>query len=189
MPVTVTDAQAAQIRKELEEAQRNKQSLQAIQDIWNDPSLGNEAKALWKKKYPDSAIEGFDQEQKLTGIVSKFEDDRKKEKEEAELTRRTDAAKAARRATQERHGFTDDAMTRLDSLMKERDIFDYEAGGLLLASREPKPSNGDADHGAHFWDHEKQKGFAEIARDPERWGFDEIVKAVRADDTQRRNRF
>ena len=102
----------------------------------------------------------------------------------------TDKRTQQRADVQKRRGYTDDAMQRLDDMMKEREIYDYEAGDLLFAAKNPKPSDGSTDYGSsHFWEHEKQPAFKEIAADPEKWGFNEIVRAARADQEQQRNRF
>lgn len=186
--VVLTAQQAAQIRQAIEEGNQAKLALKGAQELWNDPALGDQAKALWKKKWPDSTIEGFDQKQELNGIVAGFKKEREDEKKEAELKARTERAQAQRRAVQERRGYTDDAMQRMETMMRDRDIYDYEAGDLLFASQNPTPSNGDAEVNSHFWEHDKQPAFKEIAADPERWGFNEIVRAVKAGE-QQRNKF
>lgn len=188
MPVTLTDQQAQQVRQAIDERNQAQNALRSVQEIWNDPELGDHAKALWKKKFPDSPIEGYDAKLQVQGVVDKFEADRKKEKEDAELKALTDRSMAQRKEVQDRRGYTDDAMKRMEDMMRDKHIYDYEAADLLFAAREPKPSNVTADYNSHFWNHDKQPAFKEIAADPERWGFEEIVKAARSDQEQR-NRF
>ena len=185
---TISDEQAAQIRKLIDEGNAAKQALRGAQELWNDPELGDAAKALWKKKWPDAAIDGYDAKQEVKAVVDGFKKEREDEKREAELKARTDRLANQRKEIQERRGYTDDAMTRMEAMMKERDILEYEAADLLFAAKEPRPSDANADYHSHFWEHEKQPAFKEIAADPERWGFNEIVRAVRAQEPQR-NKF
>lgn len=188
MPVTLTDQQAQQVRQLLEEGNQAKLALKGAQELWNDPKTGDRAKALWKEKWPDSTIDGYDQKQQVQAVVDKFNKDREDEKREAEITARKERLQAQRREVQERRGYTDDAMNRMETMMRDRDILDYEAADLLFASKEPRPSDGGADYEGHYWNHDKQPAFKEIAADPERWGFNEIVRAVRAGE-QQRNKF
>jgi uncharacterized protein with von Willebrand factor type A (vWA) domain len=187
-PVTLTEQQAAQVRQLIEEGNSAKQALKAAQELWNDPQLGDPAKALWKKKYPDSQIPGYDETQRLQGIVNKFEEDRANEKKEAELQRQTAEMQQQRNAVKERRGYTDEAMKDMEKMMDEKRVYDYEAADLLFAAKNPRPSDGGADFSTHFWEHDKQPAFKEIAADPEKWGFNEIVRAARADQ-QQRNKF
>jgi hypothetical protein len=190
MPVTLTDEQARQVRQLIEEGQQAKNALKGVQTVWNDPKTSDRAKALWKEAFPDSQVDGYDQKVELQGIVNGFKKEREDEKREAEIAARTQRAKNQRTEAQQRHGFTEEAMGRLDKLMEEKEIYDYEAGALLLASREPKPSDGSGDRGSgHFWQHDKQPAFKEISADPEKWGYEEIYKAAKADQDAQRNRF
>jgi hypothetical protein len=183
---TISDEQANQIRQHLEENQRMREQLRGVLDIWNDPALGREAKALWKKKYPESQIEGFDQEQRLTGIVNDFEKKRDDEKREAALKERADRLASQREDVRQRGNYTDDGMKSLEAMMKERDIIDYEAADLLFRQKNPPPSDGADSAADHFWNYDKMPQAQEVARDPEKWGFNELVRAVRRDDDQRR---
>ena len=58
-------------------------------------------------------------------------------------------------------------------------IGDYEAAAMVLASKEPKPVNGKYD--GQFWNHSKKEGFAEIAKDPEGWGREQLMGAIQRD--------
>lgn len=188
MPVTLTDQQAAQVRALIEEGNQAKAALKGAQELWNDPKTGDRAKALWKEKWPDATIDGYDQKQQVQAVVSKFEQDREKEKKDAEDRAWREKRQQQREAVQKKRGYTDDAMQRLEGVMQEREIYDYEAGDLLFAAQNPRPSDGSADYDRHFWNHDKQPAFKEIAADPEKWAFNEITRAVRADQEQR-NKF
>lgn len=182
---TITDEQARQIRQLIEEGNQAKAALRGAQELWNDPQIGDEAKRLWKKKWPDAQIDGYDQKQEVKAVVNEFKQERENEKKEAEHKAWAEKRESQKKSVQERRGYTDDAMQRLEGLMKEREIYDYEAGDLLFAAQNPKPSDGSNDYGSHFWEHEKAPAFKEISADPERWGFNEIVRAAKADQSQR----
>lgn len=184
--VVLSAQQAAQIRQLIEEGQQAKAALKGAQELWNDPKTGDRAKALWKEKWPESPIEGYDQKQELTGIVNTFKKEREDEKRAAEESAETTRLREQRSTVQKRRGYTDDAMQRMDNMMAERKIYDYEAGDLLFAAQNPTPSDGSAAYDRHFWNHDKQPGYKEIAADPERWGFNELAKAVERDAQQRK---
>ena len=185
----ITDEQAAQIKQIIEERNQLQQIVRGAQELWNDPKTSARAKALWKEKWPDADIPGFDQEQKLTGIVNDFEKKRQDEKKEAEIKEHQDRLARQRADVMQRGSYTEDGMHKLEALMKERDILDYEAGDLLFRAKNPMPSDGAADaDAAHYWNYDKQPEAQEIARDPERWGFEELRKAVDADARGRSNR-
>ena len=151
-----------------------------VEPIYNSKELGSEARALIKKAYPNLQIEGYDLKQELQGQIAQVRNEiqeterARKDGEEREKFNRV------RQETKDKHKFTDDAMDRLEKLMIERNIGDYEAGALLLATKEPKPM--ESTHGtSRFWEHEKQDGFAEISKDPEKWGYNQILGAARRD--------
>jgi hypothetical protein len=179
MPRQLTD-------EEFNFLQARRQVADFVESIYNDPQLNREAKSLIKKKYPNLQIPDYDIENRVENRLNK----EKQEREAAEATKRRadeDARfKKMRKDTQTKHGFTDDAMERLEKLMVERNIGDYEAGAMLMASKEPKPSDATYDSG--FWHHDKAPGFAEITKDPEAWGRNEILKAIRTDEDRSRNR-
>ena len=185
MPVTLTDEQVAELRRRLTQAETDGQIAAASAKIWNSPERGERAKALWKEEFPDTDLGGYDVEQRLNARL----DRERREREEAEKTARDrqqdERIASQRKEIQDRYGATDDAMTRLEKLMVERNIGDYEVAGEYMFSREPKVSDGqELDSG--FWQHEKADTFKEIASDPEAWGRSEILKTLR--ESERRER-
>lgn len=179
MPRQVTD-------EEYNFLQARRQVADFVESIYNDPQLNREAKTLIKKKYPGLQIPDFDLENK---IEDRFAKDRQ-EREEAETKKKQaeedERYAKVRKKTQDDYGFTDDAMTRMEKMMVERNIGDYEAAAELMAKREPKVTDSAGDWSGGRWDHDKSDGFAEIAKDPERWGRQEIMKAIRADQERER---
>jgi hypothetical protein len=179
MPRTVSDEEYAHLMG-------RKQIADFVEPVYNSPQLGSEARALLKKAYPNLQIEGYDLKQELHGEIAKEREERlasERKRAEAEETERFNAV---RKQTQNKYKFTDDAMKRLEDLMVERNIGDYEAGAMLMAAKEPRaaePTSG----ARHFWEHEKQDGFTEISKDPEKWGFNQLLAAAERDAARSRN--
>ena len=180
MPITLTDEQVAQFRTELEHGRRARNVEDMVNGIWNDPVLSAEAKALFKKKYPEVPIPEYDLERKVEQRFAEREkkeaDAKRKEKETAQ----DEDFKSKRKKTQDDFGFTDDAMGRLETLMRERGIGDYEVAAEYFAAREPKPSDARDALGPR-WGFQDQNSFDEISKDPEKWAHSQILQAARTD--------
>jgi len=181
MPITLTDEQAAQMRAYYEQAERNRAIAENAAAIWNDPQLSDDARALWKKKFPDARLEGYDTEQKVNARFDKYEQERADEKKRAEdeaLQKRIDAG---RQALRDKWKANDELIERTEKMMTERGIQNHEDAYELLASREPRPSSDDAGYSDHFWNHDQQDDFKAITSDPDKWLRGEIIGAVKAD--------
>jgi hypothetical protein len=150
-----------------------------VQPVYDNPKLSNRAKALLKEQYPHLQIPDFDMRQEMEGRFA-AEDKRRADEEEKKKRDEEDAAwRAERKKVQDQYGFSDEKMGQMDKMMYERQIGNYEDAAALTAMREPKVSEPTYD--SHFWRHERQDNFAEIAKDPEGWGRAEIMKALQAD--------
>jgi hypothetical protein len=181
MPVTLTDEQVQSLREFAAEAQRNKGIADMMNGIYGDPALGQEARALIKKKYPNLPIPDYDTKNEINARL----DREKQERLDAEKAAKDKAAdekfREQRADTQKKFGFTDDAMGRLEKLMMERNIGDYEAAATFMASKEPQPSDDQTGFDRHFYRHDQDETFKQIADDPEGWARTELIKAVRSD--------
>lgn len=166
--------------------QGKRQIADFVESIYNDPNLSREAKALIKKKYPQLQIPDYDIEERVERRLAEAE--KQRTDQEAARAREADEAhwREQRGQIQKRYNFTDEAMTDLEKMMIDRNIGDYEVAASYKAQRDPKPS--DATFDTFRWNHDKQPGFADIARDPEGWGRGEIMKALRADQERERGR-
>jgi hypothetical protein len=163
--------------------QGRRQVADFVESIYNDPQLNKEAKALIKRKYPNLNIPDYDLEDK---IDKRFDAEQKSREAQERKTREAaeDARwKEDRERTQKQYGFTDDAMTRLEKMMIEKKIGDYDVAASYMAAKEPSASEP-VDQSR--WNHGKQEGFAEISKDPEGWGRGEILKAIYADQQAQR---
>jgi len=180
MPREITD-------EEYNFLQSRKQVADFIESIYNDPALTGEAKRLIKKKYPTLQIPDLDIEEKVTARLDADKKEREEEKRKAREEEEEKNQKAARKRTQEEYGFTDDAMKDLEKMMVDRNIGDYDVAASYMASKQPKTSEPTAAFDSTRWHHEKQDGFAEIAKDPEAWGRNELMTAFnKAADQERR---
>ena len=179
MPRTIPD-------EEYQFLQGRRQVADFVEQIWNDPSLNKEAKALVKKKYPQMQIPDYDIEQRVEERLAAD----KKEREDRDNAQREEAERArftnVRKKTQDDYGFTDQAMEDLEKFMVERNIGDYEVAASYQASKNPKPSDATFNDGR--WNHDKAPGFKDIAADPEGWGRNELLKTLYAAQEQEKGR-
>lgn len=159
--------------------QNRRQVADFVESIYNDPALGKEAKRLIKKKYPNLQIPDLDIEDRIDARLNESEKKRTDEESSKKRSAEDEEFKAKRKQTQEDYGFTDEAMQRLEKMMIERNIGDYEVAASYMASKEPKPSTATYSDG--YWNHSKQENFAEIAKDPEGYARGEIMRALNAD--------
>ena len=179
MPVTLTDEQLAALQAERQQWLRDRGIAEGATAIWNDPELSDQAKALWKKKYPDQRVPEYDAEQRVNARLDKIEQERQ-EREKAEREKMEDERVARQRTeVQERHKWDDATMKRLEDLMVEKRVADYEVAATYLASKEPAPSEATADYDRQFWGYDRQPVFKEIAADPEDYARREISKTLR----------
>lgn len=178
MPVTLTDEQVAQLRALEQQAQQDRAIAEAARGIWSDPNFSDEAKSLWKRKYPQSEIPDYDLKQEMNKRFDAERAEREEEKkrqEQAALDRRI----AEGRGKAKERGYTDEAIERMEKMMLERNIQHYDDAMDLMAAREPKPI--EATNSQHFWNHSKTDEFKKIVDDPENYAFNEIAQAIQAD--------
>jgi hypothetical protein len=164
--------------------QGRKQVADFVESIYNDPVLSKEAKALIKKKYPQVQIPDYDIEERVT---SKIEEDRKERESERRAAKEAEQEKQfkeTRSQVQREFGFTEDGMKDLEKFMLDKNIGDYEVAATYHASKNPKQS--EANYSDGLWNHAKQDGFAEVAKDPEGWARNELLGAMRRDQERTR---
>lgn len=185
MPLTLTDEQVAQLRAEREQWQRDKLVRERADEIWNDPKLGDRAKQLWKEKWPDDRIDGYDLKQEVFGRLDQEKADRERARQEALEAESVTRLQEQKARVQKEYAFTDDAMDRMEKEMNERRVYDYEAMAPYFASKEPKPIESYQRN--HLWNHDRQDSFKKIAEDPEDYAFTEIVNTLREQERRARS--
>ena len=179
MPRTVSD-------EEYQYLLGTKNVADMVLPILNNPKTSNRAKALIKEQYPDFQIPEYDLQMQIQQRFAAEDQKRKQEKEAEELKARQQRWDEQRVDAQKKFGLTEEGMKKLEDLMWERNIGDYEAAAMLFVSKEPKSTNAQFD--STRWHHEKQPDYAQIAEDPEAWGRDQIMQAINRDQERIRNR-
>ena len=174
MPQTLTDEQIAYLR--------NRETVANFADsLYNDPTISNELKLLIKRKHPELSIPDFDIESRITERL----ESEKKERQDAESKQRDEREQKEwaekRAAVKDRHKFTDDAMDRLETMMKERHIYNYEDAADLMIAREPRTSSPTQELDDRMWHHNRNEQFKEIAKDPQSWARSELMAAMARD--------
>jgi hypothetical protein len=173
MPRQISDEEYAHLMA-------RKQVADFVEPIYNSPQLGPEARALIKKAYPNLQIEGYDLKQELKGEIEQVRQERIDAEKKRSDAEEAEKFKSLRGKVKDQYKFTDEGMKQLEDLMIERNIGDYEAGALLMASKNPKTAEPTPGSG-RYWNHEKQDNFAEISKDPEKWGFNQLLQAAERD--------
>lgn len=184
MPHELTDEQYRALMEDHQVASIARQ-------LWDDPQLGQEAKALFKKKHPNASVPDHDIR---TEIRSEFAERDRKQQEQREAERIANEDKywkEKRSQAQKDHNLTDEGMKELEKLMYEKNIGDYDVAATYVAAKNPKPSDPYNQPGFKdpYWNHGKSDTFKEIAKDPEEWGRNEILKALHNDQQRQRGGF
>jgi DNA-binding protein H-NS len=121
-------------------------------DIINDPDLKMPAWELFKKKNPNVPVPEFDAAhaaskpilEKLAALEKQIADDKdRREKEDSERTERTREQTAKETIAQARRrlkadGWGDEAIGKIEALMQERGIGDYDVAAAYVRSQLPK---------------------------------------------------
>jgi hypothetical protein len=173
--------------EQLEWFQKQAQTAQFVESIYNNPRTSTKAKALIKEAYPDLEIPGYDAQQ--------YVDQRFAERDQraAEYARQQREAnedrmwREQREATQKKYGFTEEAMADLEKTMKDRSVADYEVAATYHVAKNPKTSQPTFDD--NRWNYQKSDNWGEISKDPEGWARNEILGAIRNDEARQRNQF
>lgn len=181
MPRELTDQQWAAVEAEL-------QIAQAARAIWDDEKLGPAAKALFKEKNPTVAVPDYDIRKEMKDGFAAIEKRHQDERIAEQHKKEDEHWKQQRSKIQKDYGFTDDGIKDLEKFMLERNVGDYEVAATYHAARNPKPSEPSG-YKDPYWNHGKSDTFQEIAKDPEGWGRNELLKALHNDQQRNRNAF
>lgn len=164
-----------------------KQTADFAETFWNDPKWNKELKRIIKGKYPQIPIQDYDLEMKLEAQLAA----QKKERDDAEQAAKQKAEderwQSQRRKVQAEYSYTDDGMGELDKWMADKGVGDYEVAASYRESKKPRVSEPTWD--STRWNHSKQAGYDEIAKDPENWGFKQIAEAAQREIDNRKSRF
>lgn len=183
MPKELSDEEFAFLQSE-------HQIASVARQLWDDPTLGPEAKALLKKKMPNLPIPDHDIRAEVRAEFA--ERDRKaNEEREAERIKSEDAYwRGERQKTMDQWGIPEDRMKEMEKWMYTNNIGSYEVAATYHAAKNPKPSEpSGAGYKDPYWNHGKSDLFKEISKDPEEWGRSEIIKAIQGDVNRQRGGF
>jgi hypothetical protein len=167
--------------------QGKRQIADFVETIYQNPKFANKAKALIKEAYPNINIPDFDIRTEVTQRLDAEAQARRDAEEATKVAKEDEEWRRVRKQTQESYGFTDEAMQRLERIMVEKKIGDYEVAATYLTSREPKAIEPGFDQG--HWHHERQDGFKEIIKDPESWARNELIQAMHRDEQKSKQRY
>jgi hypothetical protein len=181
MPREISDA-------EYQQWQIDKQIAGLANEVWEDPQLGPAAKELLKRKRPGVQIPDHDIRMEMRDGFAKMEKAREEEKLAERQSKEDEYWKGQRKKIQDEYGYTDDGIKDLEKMMLEKNIGDYEVAATYHAAKNPKAAEPQG-YKDPYWNHTKSTTFQEIAKDPEAWGKDEIVKALQNDQRRSRNAF
>lgn len=149
-----------------------------VEPIWNNPRTSRKAKALVKEAYPTLEIPGYDTE---AAVEQKFaeRDQRDAEKERKAKEEQEDQQwRAERDKVKTARKLSDEDMSKVEKLMLDRKIGNYEDAAEIYTARLPKPSPPTYDN---HWNHAAQPSFAEIGKDPEGYMRREFLAAIQRD--------
>jgi hypothetical protein len=172
MPREISDQEAAYY-------ENRRMVADFMESIYNDPAHNKEVKQIIKKKFPNLQIPDYDLERKVEERFAKEKKDRDDSAEEKRKKDEKDKWDKDRKAAQDKYRYNDEDMKRLEKMMVELEIPNYDVAATYMRSQEPAAS--EPANESRYWRHDQQEGFAEIAKDPEKWGEKEILKALRTD--------
>jgi len=147
-----------------------------VEPIFNNKDLNHEARQLIKKHYPDVDQGAWDSEQRLKAEIAALKKEREDEKKAVQDKAEVEMWAKRKADAQKKYGLSEEEMGKVEQIMKDEKIYSYEEAALLKSQREPKPI--EATMNSHYWNHDKQDGFKDIAADPEKWGFNTLFKDV-----------
>jgi hypothetical protein len=157
---------------------QNRRQIADVADLlWNDPQLGPEAKALLKKKMPNLNIPEHDIRSEIREEFSKRDAKQAEEREAERVSKEDKYWKEQRQKTMDAYGMPEEKMKEMEKWMYDNNVGSYEVAATYHAAKNPKPSEP-AGYKDPYWNHGKSDLFKEIAKDPEEWGRNEIMRAL-----------
>jgi hypothetical protein len=174
-----------------------KRAAAILKELSADGDTGIELKKLMKKKWPkwkDAELEALEQvasaeekigkvaEEKMSKVEKMVTDliaERAKEKEEAGV----DAFKRRLDKVREDYGYTEEGVSKILDLMKDRGITNPEDAAIIFEKHQPAPA---AEHKPYTTrmnfvrpDGKDDQSFKDLMADPEQWAVDEMFAALR----------
>ena len=152
--------------------------------IFNNPKLKKKAKSLIKEAYPDLQIPDYDLQNQFDAFRNEEAERKAAEQQRQEQEKQEQEFRAQRQAAQDKYGLTEEGMLAVEEHMRKNFIGNYDVAARDFVAT--KPESSEATYDTQFWHHEKQAGFDDIAKDPEKWGRVELEKAFKNAATRQR---
>ncbi|HEX8828141.1 MAG TPA: hypothetical protein VF778_08515 [Xanthobacteraceae bacterium] len=177
-------------RQQFNQLYGNAQKGAFSQEIWDraeDMKLGDELRSIIKKTHPNVPHPGHDEKKEvlneLHAFQKKLEDKEKAVAEKAE----DDAWNSRLQSVRDAYKYTDDDMKKLDGFMRENQVANPEIAAAEMNRRSPRMSDS-GDGNGMFHNYQKQDGWDEIAKNPEKWAHDQIFRAAKRQEEAEKNR-
>ena len=114
----------------------------------------------------------YDMETKLDSYIDNDKRRHQEEDEKRAFEAQENRRLAQRKEAQDKYNLTEEGMQEVEKLMTEKYIGNYDvAAGHLVATR---AASSPPTYDQQYWNHHKQDGYQEIAKDPEAWGRVEL---------------
>lgn len=167
-----------------------------LKSLYADQTVGFDFRKIVKKKFPQASIPELDAVVKTEALAGDFEkkfgelgesltkridgflDERKKEREDAEVDK---FAERLTRTVKER-GYTKEGEEGLIKVMKERGIHNPEDAAIIFEAGQPKQTQKPRQHSSRMNfvspEGKDDESFKKLMTDPEQWMVDEMYAGL-----------
>lgn len=152
--------------------------------LLRNPDVSDEFKAIIKRAHPQVEIPDWEIKQNVKQQIDALKKEREDEKTAAKEAEERNKWHAAKAKVQQEYGLTEDGVKDLEKFMVENEIGNYEKAAEYRLLKNPKQSEANQSDG--FWHHEKEPGYEELSKDPEKYAYDQFLAAIRADQARER---
>jgi len=161
---------------------------QEIYDRAEQLKLGDDLRKIIKQTHPNVPQRGFDEQRMVNERINAFEkkmaDKEKAEKDKAE----DDDWNKRMNGVRDTYRLDDAGMKELDTFMRQEKVANPEIAAAEMNRRSPRMMEASNGFGSPYMNFQKQDGWDEIARNPEKWANDLIFKAAKRQEEAEKNR-
>jgi hypothetical protein len=161
----------------MDQAQQNEAAFKLVDQLMSNPETRRTMQLAVKKINPKASIPEIDAALPIMGEMQKMS--KRLDELTSELTRR-DAQEEMRskQNTLKEQGYSTEAVNRIEKLMAERSISDYDAAAALFDRQNPAPAPSRPSYaGSRFMD-TGADDFKKYMKDPDAWVEEETSKAI-----------
>jgi hypothetical protein len=161
----------------MDQQQQERAAFQLVDQLMSNPETRRQTQMLVKKINPKASIPEIDaampvmaEVQKLSKVVEDLRGELVKRDAQDEMR--------SKQNTLKEQGYSPDAVNRIEKLMAERSISDYDAAAALFDRQNPAPTPSRPTYaGSRFMD-TSGDDFKRYMKDPEGWVEEETSKAI-----------